>query len=758
MRAMLYLVVASVLIAASPASGQPAEDDATAVPFSFDGPPPPAPPAVVNRDESGRTTIRAVRLDEPLRIDGQLDESVYSRVPAISNFVQQEPIEGALATEKTEVWILFDADNVYVVARNWESEPDRMVANEMRRDNTNIFRGNDNFAFIFDTFYDRRNLVNFEINAVGGRMDGQVTNERQFNGDWNPVWDLAVGRFEGGWTLEAAVPFKSLRYRPGRAQIWGINLRRYNLWKNEWSFVTPIPNSFGTRGIFQASLAATLVGLEAPPGSRNLEIKPYAVSNLRSDTTVTPPVSNDGDGDVGIDVKYGLTENLTADFTVNTDFAQVEADEQQVNLTRFSLFFPEKREFFLENQGTFSFGGLGTRASGDTPVLFYSRRIGLDQGAIVPIDAGGRLTGRLGRFSLGLVSIRTGDEAASGTRPTTFSVVRLKQDILRRSSVGLLVTDRSIGQSGTGRNTAYGLDGTFAFFDNLAVNTYWARTRTSGVSGRDTSYRLQLDYVGDRYGLQLEHLLVGEDFNPEVGFVRRHDMRRSFAQARFSPRPRQSRVIRRFSWTGSIDYVENEVSSQLETRDVDGEFAIEFQSTDRFSVTYTNSYEFLPAPFPIARAVTLPVGGYDFANLRVGHTFGPQRPVSGSVSLEHGTFYNGHKTALTMSQGRINPSSQLSIEPRYVVNWVDLQQGSFTTHLVGSRITYTMTPLMFTSALVQYNSARHAVSTNVRLRWEYQPGSELFVVYNEERNTSLRGFPDLSNRALIIKINRLFRL
>jgi hypothetical protein len=234
-------------------------------------------------------------------------------------------------------------------------------------------------------------------------------------------------------------------------------------------------------------------------------------------------------------------------------------------------------------------------------------------------------------------------------------------------------------------------------------------------------------------------------------------MRRSLALARFSPRPASSRLIRRYSGIGSIDYVQNDTSGQLETRELDGEFAIEFQSTDRFSAGVNDTYEFLPLPFRIAPGVTLPVGGYDFSSVRVGHTFGRQRVASGTALVEHGTFYNGHKTALTLNQSRLNPSSQLSLEPSYSVNWVDLQEGSFTTHLVGSRVTYTMTPLMFASALVQYNSTNQTVSANVRLRWEYQPGSELFVVYNDERTTLTRGFPDMTTRAFIVKINRLFR-
>jgi hypothetical protein len=358
-----------------PAVTPGASDD---LPFAFDGPAPPVAPATVTRDEAGRATIRAVRLSSPLRLDGALDEEIYTSVSPISDFIQVEPQEGAPATERTELWVTFDDDHVYVSFRCFESEPDRVVANEMRRDGNSLWQGNDVVGFVFDSFYDRRNAFQFIVNPIGGRMDGQITNERQWNGDWNPVWDAKVGRFDGGWTVEAALPFKSLRFRPGRAQIWGFNAVRANRWKNELSFVTRVPNALGMRGLNQASLAATVVGLEAPSGSRSLEIKPYAISGLTTDRLATPSVSNDVTGDIGFDVKYGVTRNLTADVTYNTDFAQVEADEQQVNLTRFSLFFPEKREFFLENQGMFLFGGATTgnnAASSNTPILFHSRQM-----------------------------------------------------------------------------------------------------------------------------------------------------------------------------------------------------------------------------------------------------------------------------------------------------------------------------------------------------------------------------------------------
>ena len=366
--------------------GTPAEaqDRADSVGVVIDGPPPPQPPDVISRDPTGRATVRAVRVVDALTIDGTLDERVYEDVLPMSDFIQIEPQEGSPATQRTEVWLLFDDDHIYVSARLWESHPERMIANEMRRDNSNITQ-NELFAFSLDTFYDRRNGVLFNTNPIGGRMDGQITNETQFNGDWNPIWRVVSGRFDGGWTVEASIPFQSLRYRPGQAQIWGFNVLRNNRWKNEISFLTPIPAAKGSGlDIMMMSAAATVYGLEAPPGSRNLEIKPFAITDLASDRSATPPVSNDLSGDIGLDVKYGITQNLVADLTVNTDFAQVEADEQQVNLTRFSLFFPEKREFFLENQGKFAFGGAGANLVGgdpNTPILFYSHRIGARAGA-----------------------------------------------------------------------------------------------------------------------------------------------------------------------------------------------------------------------------------------------------------------------------------------------------------------------------------------------------------------------------------------
>jgi hypothetical protein len=265
-----------------------------------------------------------------------------------------------------------------------------------------------------------------------------------------------------------------------------------------------------------------------------------------------------------------------------------------------------------------------------------------------------------------------------------------------------------------------------------------------------------LDYNADRYGLQLEHLAIGSNFVPEVGFVRRSDMRRSYVYGRFSPRLRAHRTIRKLSWNGSAANIENG-SGRLETRDADAEFAIEFHNGDRFSSSYSDTYEFLPRPFAIATGVTLPAAGYDFSSGRLAYTRSQQHKLAAGVSVEHGTFYNGRRTVVGVNQGRIELSPQFSLQPTMSINWVDLVEGSFTTRLIGSRVVYTMTPLMFASALVQYNSSNNTMAANVRLRWEYQPGSELFVVYNDQRDTAGSGFPELANRAFVVKINRLLR-
>ena len=774
------LVLAAASATAQPAPGEPGEPAAVAPGIVIDGPPPPAPPAMINR-EGGQATMRAVRLRAGIRVDGRLDEPVYATVPPVSDFIQQLPDEGAPATERTEAWVMFDDENFYVAGRCWDSAPpSEWVATEMRRDAFNMLN-NDLFGFLIDTFYDRRNALLFYANPAGGFVDQAITNEGNPNRDWNPVWDVRTGRFDGGWTIEMVVPFKSLRYRPGRDQVWGIQIRRTVIRKNEWAYLTLIPISaagFGGRGgVFRVSAAGTLVGLETPTAGNHLEVKPYAVGGLTSDVNA-PPGEGAGHGGLGVDLKVGVTRNLTADFTVNTDFAQVEVDEQQVNLTRFNLFFPEKREFFLEGRGIFDFarGSFRTARSlrqgsvlggGDAPTLFYSRRIGLLGGEVVPIRGGGRLTGKVGAFDVGALNIQTGAlaggaEALSAARAANFTVLRIKRDLLRRSSVGALFTNRSVSLDGAGSNQAWGADASFSFFDSVNFLGYYARTRSPGAAGRDASYQARFDYGADRYGFELDHLAVEDDFRPEVGFVRRDNFRRTSVSGRFSPRPRSVESVRQFVLEASLDYFLTADTGRLETRQQQVAVQTEFENSDQFGVRFSDSFEFLRKPFTVSRreGVTIPVGGYDFSDVRLTYALGPQRPLNGRVDVTTGGYFDGRLTAVDLGRGRVDLSPRLSVEPGVSFNWIDLPGGGFRTDLVRGRLNYTFSPRMFVSGLFQYNSTNRTLGTNLRLRWEYTPGSELFVVYTEEQDVDpLRPdrYAELRNRGFVVKVTRLFR-
>ena len=715
-----------------------------------------AGPAIVSRTAPDKVTVRAIRIDTPLKIDGRLDEAIYSAAEPISGFLQQEPREGEPATERTDAWILFDDDNLYICARNWDSHPEREVANELRRDNGNIL-GNENFTFVIDTFHDGRNGYLFQTNPLGGLRDMVVTDDQQ-NSSWNGIWDVKTGRFEHGWTLEVAIPFKTLRYRGSGPQTWGINLRRLVKWKNEISYLSLVPAALGATGVSRMASAATVVGLETPAQSKNIELKPYAVGSLTTDRTLKQPFENDPKSNAGVDFKYGLTRSLIVDATYRTDFAQVEEDLQQVNLTRFSVFFPEKRDFFIEGQGIFDFGGVQSLSTpGDVPLMFFSRQIGLSAGQEVPVVGGGRLTGRAGLYSIGVMNIQTEDKPAAKAVAANFTALRLKRNIFRRSNLGVIATRRGPSLAGArGASYSVGVDATLLFLKSINLTSYYARTSVPGVSGDSASYRGRFDYNDDRYGASAEHMLIGRDFRPEVGYVRRTDFRRSYGSARFSPRPAHSKRIRKLTLQGVLDYVTDAPGITVQNRVTRGTFAIDFQSSDRLQVDHTRDYELLPAQFTIAPGVVVPAGGYDYQASRVAYTLGQQRTLSGTLSASSGTLYNGTKSEATFS-GRWGVVPRFSLEPAVTIDWVRLPYGEFTADLVSSRFTLTPTARLLISSLVQYNATTNNLSSSARLRWEYAGGSELFVVYSDGRNTLTPGYPDLLNRTLAIKATRLVR-
>ena len=716
--------------------------------------------SLVERAAADQVTVRAVRLETPLELDGKLDDGIYSRVAALSDFLQQEPKEGTPATEKTEAWIFFDDVNLYVAARCWDSHPEREVANELRRDNGNIL-GNENITFVIDTFHDRRNGYLFQTNPLGALRDMTVTDDLQ-NSAWNGIWYVKTGRFAQGWTMEVAIPFKTLRYRGSGAQTWGINLRRLVKWKNEFSYLSLVPAALGTSGVSRMASAATLIGLETPAQSKNVELKPYVVSSATTARTAAG-LDDDLQANAGFDFKYGITRGLIVDATVRTDFAQVEEDLQQINLTRFSVFFPEKRDFFIEGQGIFDFGGVQAGNSpGDVPLLFFSRQIGLSQGQAVPVLGGVRLTGRTGPYSIGALDIQTDDAPPAGAVATNFSALRLKRNLFQRSNVGMIATRRGPGPArpdGGDASYSIGADATMLFFKSINLTGYYARTSAPDRSGRTvagSSYRGRFDYTDDRYGAAAEHMLIDGDFRPEVGFVRRTDVRRTFGQLRFSPRTRRSAVVRKLTWQASLDYVTDAAATTVQSREASGLFRVDFQSSDQVSAEYTREFERLPDRFVIAPGVVVPAGGYTATTSRVSYSLGQQRRVSGRLSAATGTLYDGTKSELTYS-GRWGVMPRFSIEPGVTLNWVRLPYGDFAARLLSARFTVTPSARMLISSLVQLNLDQETTSSSLRLRWEYTGGSELFVVYSDGRDTNGRGFPGLVNRTVAIKATRLFR-
>ena len=430
-----------------------AEAQASAGNGATEATPDPASP-VMTRDKSGHVTVRTRRLTGAFAFDGALNDAIY-RTPPYTGFVQQEPNEGAPATEETEAWIFYDDTYLYVAARLHESHPERRVASDMRRDALNLYN-NDHLAVIFDSFGDHRNGFGFATNRLGGLFDFAATNE-QPSSNWNGLWESKAQDINGGWTVELRVPFRSIRFREGPG-AWGVNIRRMVRWKNEISFLSAVPRSWGRRALNKISDAATMEGVVAPQQGLNLDLKPYALGSQLSNLTASPAIRDRLSGAYGLDAKWALSQQMVADLTYNTDFAQVEDDEAQVNLTRFSLFFPEKREFFLEGQDAFAFAGQGGGGGGGggmfpgmnpndniAPVLFYSRRIGISDAGMVPILGGARALGRSGNWQVGALSMQT--EALSGTTvpSTNFSVLRINRDILQRSRIGMIATSRSPG-------------------------------------------------------------------------------------------------------------------------------------------------------------------------------------------------------------------------------------------------------------------------------------------------------------------------
>ncbi|MBL8960478.1 MAG: carbohydrate binding family 9 domain-containing protein, partial [Gemmatimonadetes bacterium] len=560
-----------------------------------------------------RKELVALPAGGPIRLDGVLDEEVWKRAPGATGFVQSEPREGQPATEQTEVFVAFDADNLYIGAFMRDSDPSREIVNDIRKD----FREDDqdDFEVILDTFHDRRNGYVFITNPAGGRVDRQIANEgREINSSWDAIWDVKTHRSADGWTAEMRIPFRTLRFVPGADQPWGINFSRRIRRKNEVTFWSPVPRSFN---LMRLSLAGDVTGLKVGAAGRDLRLKPYLLGNTVRDVGVT---AHDQKFDAGLDMKFAVTRGLTLDGTIRPDFAQVEADEQQVNLTQFAQFFPEKREAFLENSGMFYVGDAARlnrvflpATPDDDNLLFFSRRIGIrNDRKPLPIDAGARLTGMAGGFGIGLINMQVrGDDV---TDANNYTVVRLRRNVSRGSDIGVLFMQRQSTENADNYNRVAGIDANIRFLGRLDWNSYFIGTRTPGRTEGQYSARTSLNWEGNFFHGKGGVMSLGENFNNDLGFYRRTGVKKWFADIGVRPRPEalRKRGIRELHphivWDLFTDQGNHMVQKRLHTGQ-----SFFFENGAVVELSYNPAFNLLDRPLRLSpKADPLPAGPYSW--------------------------------------------------------------------------------------------------------------------------------------------------
>ncbi len=706
--------------------------------------------------------LKPVRISESISIDGLLNEPGWTNAAVAGGFTQSEPAEGVPPSEQTEVKVMYDGDNLYFGVVAHDREPKKVIVSDLKKD----FEKNqgDNVEIVLDTFHDGRNGYMFATNAAGAKWDAQMGNEgREMNSSWDGVWFAKARVVDDGWVAEIAVPFKTLKFRDAEIQSWGLNIRRTIRRRNEEDYWSPLPRIYNLERV---SYAGTLEGLEGIKPGLNLKLKPYVISSLSRNTAAKIK----RDGDMGFDAKYGITSGLTWDFTYNTDFSQVEADTQQINLTRFSLFFPEKRDFFLENSGVFVFGnnegrgpigynpqngppgGSGTTGGGrlnnvsSDLILFFSRRIGLsDEGQAIPILGGTRLTGRVGRFEVGLLNIQ---QKKDGALPSTnFGVVRLKRNILANSDIGFMAVNKD--QSGSMYNRAYGVDANFRLRQNYYLNGYVANTASPLTKGKGKTGagRVSGGYKVNLWDVRTSYIQIAPNFRDEVGYLPRVGIKNQNNHIGFHIRPeRFKRWLREIGPHVATEYNVGP-DGRLDTRYMDYHLRFSFQDGAGGEIGVNPSYERVTKPFTIS-SFQVPNGSYGNDEWFVSGNTNTSRSVSVNGRWGTGPFYIGHRKSYQAGT-ILRAGHQFNTQVSYTRNNIDLPSRSLSTNLASIRLNYAFSTIMFMNALVQYNSDAHQVNSNIRFNIIHRPLSDIFIVYNERRDSVTHGLLD---RALIGKV------
>ena len=718
---------------------------------------------------AGFPLARAFLVEDAPEIDGDvLGEAIWDDIVPATGFLQNTPDEGQPASERTEVRIIYTEDTIYFGIVCYVSDPSAIIVSDSRRDSS--LNDTDSFQIIIDTYLDKQNGFVFGTNPAGLEYDGQVTNEGQgsgrfgggggsrsgsqqqrgsgggFNVNWDGVWQVDAEISEIGWTAEIAIPFRTLRYPSGDVQTWGLNFQRNIRSRNEQSYWASLPRQFR---LHRLSLAGELQGLEVPP-QRNLKLTPYVLGEALRRTNDTKTTAL---GDVGADLKYSITPSVTLDLTYNTDFAQVEVDDQQVNLDRFNLFFPEKRPFFLENAGLFSVGQPGQIE------VFFSRRIGIgESGGQIPILGGGRLSGKVGNnTNVGFLNIQTESVNATGTPSNNFTVARVRQDFQNRSNIGAMFVNRGGTGSLAGErdyNRSYAVDGRWGIGQAGTVSGFAAQTDTPGLEGDTHAFNMAANYDSERYQLRGGVTEVGPNFNPEVGFYARRGYRRSDANVRTTFRPENPLGILEWFPHASHYTIWNFVTGQQETQYTHLDNGIEWRNGYQVSTGVNLTKEGVLEPFEIFPGVTVPVDTYDHTEAIIRFNTNRGAPVSFTFRATVGGFFGGDRVQMG-PEVSLRAGETFNAQLSWSRNDIDLPGGAFVTNLGSVRLNYSFTTRMFVQALVQYNDRADLWTSNIRFALLSDANTGLFIVYNDTQGLAdVR--PTGAGRTLTIKYSQLF--
>lgn len=726
------------------------------------------------RPPAERPTVQAFRLAAPPELDGLVDDEIWQELEPATGFVQQNPDEGAPSTERTEVRIGFDDAHLYFGIVCFDREPENIVVTQNRRDGN--LDDTDSIQLLIDAYHDGQNAFVFGTSPTGIEFDAQVTKAGQtrgggggparaggaggggaqragaaaFNLNWDAVWKVRSQVTARGWESEIAIPFRTLRYRPGEDQTWGLNISRNIRRRNELSFWSPVSRAFR---FSQIELAGALTGLETKR-HRNLKLLPYVIGGVSRDLRLATERS-DRELDGGLDLKYSLTPGLTLDGTVNTDFAQVEVDDVQINLTRFDLFFPEKRPFFLENSGFFEFG------SPREVEIFFSRRIGLDDNRQeVPIDAGARMSGKVGKFQMGFLNMQT-RRVEGRAQANNYAVARVSRELPNRSSIGVIgVNRRTTGPAEGARayNRTFGADANIGIGKFGNWFSYVAGTSTPGLEGSSHAYSSRFDYDDATHRVSVSYLEVGANFNPEVGFVRRVKFRKPSASYRYIYYPKKGawRTIEPHAFFQNwYTLGTNEKESGFEHYHLDSRL----QNGGRLGLAYNRNFELLRAPFGVFPGFSIPVGAYQFGETIANFQSDPSAPFFGGGTFAVGDFYSGGIKAFSLTGGA-RKGQNLTWTLTWSRNLIDLPVGEFATDLASLRFNWSLTPKSYIQTLSQFSNRTNQLSHNIRLGLLSTSSTGLFVVYNT--GMLMRDYLDphgvnrrLETQAFFVKFNYL---